>query len=127
MLFSQGSSSGFAYDYTRQYTYTLSGGTIWSKPNINSAPTYILPEDSFVSSSSIFYINGGQCSRYWVNTKSSSGTGNHYTSHTESTYINFAFCKKGDKITSGYESDTYHGRWYTSYYEIGLTIIPVRK
>ena len=115
MVFSQGAGSGFGYDYTRQYDYTIRT-RYGEKPAV-----YILPEDSFVTSGGEFYINGGRCSRYWVNTESGSGSGNHYTSWSNSTYINFAFCKKGDIIS--YKIHTY----YNDYSDFGITVIPARK
>lgn len=88
--------------------------------------TYVLPEDSFVSSDDIFYVNGGQCSRYWVD--SDATYDNHHYAHTTTTYINFAFCKKGDRITS---NDGHSNYWISSntIIDVGvnLTIIPARK
>lgn len=98
MLFSQGSGGDLAYDYTRQYTTTIIG---YGK--------YILPEDSFVSGSDRFLINGGQCSKLYVK-NSSHGLW----------YVYFALCKKGDIIAS-------NGSEWGSYVSLTLTIIPARK
>lgn len=128
MVFSQGSGSGFGYDYTRQYTRLIMGekGNYYSY--LGDVYRYILPEDSFVTASDSFLINGGQCSRYLVDSASGSGSGNHYTSWTDFTYINFAFCKKGDVITStdGHQEYPLGGKYY-SYSGTKLTIIPARK
>lgn len=88
--------------------------------------TYVLPTDAFVSSDDIFYVNGGQCSRYWVNTESE--LNNHQYARTTTTYINFAFCKKGDRITSndGHQKYPLEGNTVT-FSGVNLTIIPARK
>lgn len=128
MVLSQGSGSGFAYDYTRQYTHMIIGVKDYRNQYSENQLTYVLPEDSFVSSTDSFLINGGQCSRYWVNTETSIGGGNHYTSRTTETYINFAFCKKGDVITStdGHAKYPLGGNTFT-FSGVNLTIIPARK
>ena len=116
IVFSQGSSSGFAYDYNKTYIKKLE--TYYNNPK---HAEYTLPQDSFVSADNPFKINGGTSSTFWVDSRTIDSGGRTSHTRTENTYVCFAFCKKGDILSIDYDGNSTHE------YHSTLTIIPVRK
>lgn len=118
MVFSQGSSSSFALDYARQYNITRTDST-----------PYTFPEDAFVYGRLEYdggdeldiVINNARPVMISVDSYTSTGTGNHYSSRTTYWYAMFAFVRKGDVIR--FRNNYHHTREYAG----NFTIIPVRK